>query len=198
MKNTNRYVISVLIADRPGILRDITSTVTDLGANIDGIRQTVVAGYFTVMLTATIPNKISAAEVQDQMRKSFPLGDASITVVPYDFKHASDDTRGERYMVTLTGEDHTGILQAVTAFFAERKINIEDWNVEFQGQHITHVGQISVPEHLDIKQVQIEFRHLAQKLQLQAGIQHEYIFRAISEVGPIRSLLGRQPAGASL
>ena len=193
--NHNRYVISVLIADRPGILRDITSTVTDLGANIDGIRQTVVAGYFTVMLTATLPATISATNVQQRMLKPFPAGDASITVVPYDFKRVTPASTGERYMVTLTGDDHTGILEAVTAFFAERKINIEDWNVEFSGAgvtHVTHVGQISVPDLLDIKQVQIEFRHLAQKLQLKAGIQHEYIFRAISEVGPIRSLLGHK------
>ncbi len=193
MKNeTNRYVISVLIADRPGILQDVTSTVTELGANIDGIRQTVVAGYFTVMLTATLPTQVSATDVQQRMLKSFPSGDASITVVAYDYTRALAKRHNERYMVTLTGDDHTGILQAVTKFFAERNINIEDWNVEFSGAHITHVGQISVPEMLDVHQVQIEFRHLAQKLQLNAGMQHEGIFRAISEVGPIRSLLGQK------
>ncbi len=192
MNNTcNRYVISVLIADRPGILRDVTSTVTNLGANIDGIRQTVVAGYFTVMLTATLPAQFSATDVQQNMLKSFPSGDASITVVPYDATQAMGKGANERYMVTLTGDDHAGILQAVTNFFAERQINIEDWNVEFHGPHITHVGQISVPTLLDVHQVQTEFRHLAQELQLKAGMQHEYIFRAISEVGPIRSLLGQ-------
>ncbi len=195
-RQINRYVISVLIADRPGILRDVTSAVSDLGANIDGIRQTVVAGYFTVMLTATLPADISSVDLQQQMLKSFPGGDASVTVVPYDFKRATAPANGERYMVTLTGDDHAGILRAVTSFFADRKINIEDWNVEFHGPHITHVGQISVPELLDIKQVQVEFRHLAQNLQLKAGIQHEFIFRAISDVGPIRSLLGHQPPGA--
>lgn len=194
-QNKNRYVISVLIADRPGILQDVTATVTDLGANIDGIRQTVVAGYFTVMLTATLPTQVSAEELQQRMLKSFPSGDASITVVPYDYTRAMDKKTHERYMVTLTGDDHTGILQAVTKFFAERNINIEDWNVEFSGPHITHVGQISVPELLDVHQVQIEFRHLAQQLELNAGMQHEGIFRAITEVGPIRNLLGPHHAG---
>ena len=190
-----RYVISVLIADRPGILRDVTSAVTDLGANIDGIRQTVVAGYFTVMLTATLPAGISASDVQQRMLRSFRIGDASVTVVPYDVNRVTKAATGERYMVTLTGDDQTGILQAVTSFFADRKINIEDWNVEFNGAHITHVGQISVPDLLDIKQVQIELRHLAQKLNLKAGLQHEFIFRAISEVGPIRNLLDPHQAG---
>lgn len=196
MNNANkRYVISVLIADQPGILRNITTTVTELGANIDGIRQTVVAGYFTVMLTASLPDDVSAADVQKRMLRAFCAGDASITVVPYDFNRAKRKTDGERYMVTLTGNDHTGILKAVTSFFADRNINLEDWNVEFSGSHITHVGQISVPHKLDIKQVQLEFRHVAQELGLQAGIQHEFIFRAISEVGPIRSLLEHNASG---
>jgi predicted amino acid-binding ACT domain protein len=42
-RDKKRYVLSVLVSDRVGILRDITAAVADLGANIDGISQTVVA-----------------------------------------------------------------------------------------------------------------------------------------------------------
>ena len=187
--NPTRYVISVLIADRPGILRDITATVSALGANIDGIRQTVVAGYFTVMLTASLPETCLPEALQARMLKSFTPGEASITVVPYESRKVRSESEADRYMVTLTGEDHTGILKAVTQFFAERGINIEDWNVEFLGNHITHVGQVSIPKPLDIKQIQVEFRHLADTLNLHGAIQHEFIFRAINEIGPIRHLL---------
>lgn len=48
----SRYVISLLVADRIGILRELTTAVTDLGANIEGISQTVVQGYFTVIMIA--------------------------------------------------------------------------------------------------------------------------------------------------
>lgn len=186
-----RYIISVLIADRPGILRDITGAVAAMDANIDGIRQTVVAGYFTVMLTASFSQPYTPDEIQKKMMNAFSPGEASITVIPYDEHKVDKRQAGDAYIVTLTGDDCRGILKAITAFFAERNINIEDWNVEFSGPRITHVGQITVPKRLDIKQLQIEFRHLADSLALQAGIQHENIFRAISEVGPIKPLVTR-------
>lgn len=184
-----RFVISVLIADRPGILRDITSTVADLHANIDGIRQTVVAGYFTVMLTATLPEACAPETLQARIIKSLPLEGASVTVVPYETQNIRSSADVERYIVTVNGEDHTGILKALTTFFADRNINIEDWNVAFSGTYITHVGQVSVPKPVDVKQVQLEFRQLLHTLKLHGSIQHEYIFRAISEIGPIRNLL---------
>ncbi len=186
---STRHVISVLIADRAGVLRDITGAVTAMGANIDGVRQTVVAGYFTVMLTASFEAPCPSDGVRGRMLQAFEQGDARITVIPYDARKAVPAIAGEQYMVTITGEDHTGILKAVTGFFAERGINIEDWDVDFNGTRVTHVGQITVPRRLDIKQLQVEFRHLADSLSLRAGIQHENIFRAISEVGPIKPLV---------
>lgn len=189
VKRSKRLVISVLIADRAGILRDITGAVTTMGANIDGVRQTVVAGYFTVMLTASFPTPMDAQSVCKHMQTSFNDDHATITVIPYDNQESVSAIQGERYMVTITGEDHTGILKAVTSFFAERNINIEDWDVDFKGNRVTHVGQITVPRRLEIQQLQVEFRHLVDSLQLCGGIQHENIFRAISEVGPIKTLL---------
>ncbi len=189
--HSKRHVISVLIADRAGVLRDVTGAVTAMGANIDGVRQTVVAGYFTVMLTASFEGSISSDEVLRQMQRAFEPTEARITVIPYDPRQESSVMDGEQYMVTITGEDHTGILMAVTGFLAERGINIEDWDVDFKGSRVTHVGQITVPRRLDIKQLQMEFRHLADTLSMQAGLQHENIFRAICEVGPIKPLVTR-------
>lgn len=187
----SRHVISVLIADRPGILRDVTAAVTALDGNIDGIRQTVVAGYFTVMLTASFDAPCLSDDVRRRMQQAFAPGEANIAATPYDSEHTKPSASGERYVVTLTGLDHVGILSAVTGFMASRHINSEDWNVSFDGNHVTHVAEVTVPPHLDIKQLQTEFRHLAESLGLHGGIQHENIFRAISEVGPIKRLVTR-------
>ena len=72
-----RYVISVVVPDRVAILRDITTAITDLDANIDGISQTVVAGYFTALLTATFEGCPSAdaikAAIQEYILHSWSL-----------------------------------------------------------------------------------------------------------------------------
>jgi predicted amino acid-binding ACT domain protein len=189
---SSRFVISVLIADRAGILRDATTAVTDMGANIDGIKQTVVAGYFTVMLTASFETPYTVEDVRRFMDRAFDEEGATIVVVPYDEgKTARPPVEGERYIVTLTGADRRGIMKAVTTFLADRGINIEDWDVRFEGSMVTHVGQVTVPSRLDITQLQHDFHHMTSELPLHSGIQHENIFRAISEVGPIKPLVTR-------
>ncbi len=185
-----RFVISLLVADRAGILRDATTAVTDMGANIDGITQTVVEGYFTVMLTASFTQPCSIDDVRRQMDLAFEGEQATIVVLPYDAgKTARPPVEGDAYIVTLTGKDRPGIMKTVTTFLAERGINIEDWEVQFENTQVTHIGQVTVPSRLDIKQLQHDFHHLAAALPLDSGIQHENIFRAISEVGPIKPLV---------
>jgi len=192
-KTSNRYVISVLVADRVGILKDITSAVTDMGANIDGISQTVVSGYFTVILTATFRKSISLDKIHGQIMHNFSRDEAEIVVRSYEEDAVKRiPIQGNRYAVTVAGKDRAGILRTVTIFLAGKGINIEDWYVEFEGQNVIHVGVISVPKILDIKQTQEELRHLLTPLGLTSYIQHENIFRATNEIGPIESLLGEK------
>ncbi|MDD4870614.1 MAG: ACT domain-containing protein [Kiritimatiellae bacterium] len=189
-KSSNRYVVSILVADRVGILKDITSAVTDMGANIDGISQTVSTGYFTVILTATFTKSLSPKDISDAILHNFAKDEIEIVVRPYEeaaVKRAP--VKGNRYAVTVTGKDRPGILKTVTTFLAGKGINIEDWYVEFVGQNVTHIGVISVPKLLDIKQTQEEFQQLLSPLGLDSFIQHENIFRATNEIGSIRSLI---------
>ena len=74
----DRYVVSVLVADRVGILRDITGALADMGARIDGISQTVEAGYFTVILTASFDDKVSMEEIRNSIVQNFSADEAAV------------------------------------------------------------------------------------------------------------------------
>lgn len=188
MPPTVRYVISVLVPDRVGILRDITAAVADMGANIDAISQTVVEGYFTLILTAAFPAGTAADTVRAQILARFRPDEASVIVRPYHAA-AAPGAGGERYVFTITGVDRPGILKRTAAFFADKNINVEDWFVGFENTSVTHIGEISVPSRLDIKQLQDEFACLLSAWGLSGSIQHENIFRVTNEVGSVQPLL---------
>ena len=196
-ETSDRLVITVLVPDRVGILRDIVAPLTDMGANIDGISQTVVGGYFTVILTATYETPQSPLDVARAILRDFPAGEASVVVRPHTKAvHPSLPAGGDRYVVTITGPDRRGILKSVTIFLAAKSINIEDWYFEYQQQRVTHIGEITVPDRLDIKQVQDEFRQMLAGVGMTASIQHENIFRATNEIGAVRPLLRETAANA--
>ncbi len=154
-----QYVLSVLVPDRVGILSEITMAVTDLGANIVGISQTVVRGYFTVILIAEFQHTIPEQAVRDAVLGRFRSGEASVIVRPFHTAKSAP-AGGERYILTMSGKDRTGILKALTGYLAEKGINIEDLFFRIVGEHVTHIGEVTVPGKLDIKQVQNELSGL--------------------------------------
>ena len=187
-----RYAMSVLVADRVGVLRDITAAVADMGGNIDGISQTVVEGYFTVALTATFPIANAEDQIVKAVQRNFREGEVSVMVRAYERRSPGKPTvAGARYVVTITGLDRPGILKTVTSFLAQKGINVEDWYVLFEKPRVTHIGELTVPDLLDIKQIQEEFQQVLAKLHLKVSIQHENIFRATNEVGAIQPWLAR-------
>jgi len=187
----NRYVISVLVADRTGVLRDITTAVADTGGNIDGISQTVVAGYFTVILTATFgASRMTCDLLRDEIVARFKPEEASVVVRLHEPpRPALHGIVSDAYVVTIHGTDRPGILKQVTTYLASRNINVEDWYVEFTGNQVTHVGEITVPSHLDIRQIQVELSSLLARDSLKCFLQHADIFRVTNEVGPVRNIL---------
>lgn len=183
-----RYVISILVADRVGILSGITSAVTDLGANIEGISQTVVHGYFTVILIAAFSAKVTEGTVRDAVISHLRKGEATVVVRPFD-PTARSVTEGDRYILTMSGKDRPGILKTVTTYLAEKKINVEDLFFHIDGEHVTHIGEVTLPRTLDIKHVQDELRDLMAPIGLVVSLQHENLFRVTNEIGAIGLML---------
>jgi predicted amino acid-binding ACT domain protein len=185
-----RFVVSVLVPDRVGILREITAAVSHLEGVIDGISQTVSDRYFTVLLTALFPESASAGTIAREIQAHFASGEADVIVRPCPPPATlSSSSRRERYMIILAGANHRDILRTVTTFLAERRINIEDWQVLRQEDTFTHIGEVTVPEALDIKQVQTDLQHALVPFHLETHVQHENIFRATNDIGPIKNLL---------
>lgn len=187
-----KYVISVLVADRVGILSALTSAVTDMGANIEGISQTVVQGYFTVILIANFKTRIAEHTVHDAILSNFRKGEVSVLVKPFN-PDARTVTKGERYILTMSGNDQPGILKKLTVYLAEKKINVEDLYFQIKGEHVTHIGEVTVPRPLDVKQVQDELRELMMSIGMVVSLQHENLFRATNEIGTISLMLKEKP-----
>ncbi len=189
ISDPTRYVISVLAPDRIGIIKRITSAITDLGGDIDGMSQTVIHGYFTVILTAKFQSAYTKDEIHRAILNNFDAGEASVVIRDFEERNLPEKIQNrERYILTLTGQDRPGILKTVTSYLAENNINIEDYYFTIQGEHVTHIGEVSVPTEIDIKQLQGELQTLVASIDLVATLQHEFLFRAANDIFSIRQL----------
>ncbi len=188
--SVSRYVISVLISDRVGIMRGITSAVTDLDGDIQGISQTVVQAYFTVILVAAFKRPVTARTIQTAISSAFREDEISVMVREFH-DHSASLSKGERYILTLMGRESPGILKQLTTYLADKEINIEDWYFRIDGIMVTHIGEITVPPRLDIRQIQDDLRALLEPRDLRVHCRHENLFRATNEVESIGLMLGK-------
>ena len=51
----NHYIVTVTAADRVGIVFSVAGTIRDQGGNILELSQTVMRGYFTIILDVEFP-----------------------------------------------------------------------------------------------------------------------------------------------
>jgi glycine cleavage system transcriptional repressor len=188
MPETSRHVVAVLLPDRVGALRDVTAAIVQLGGNIAGIRQTVVDGFFSLVFTAEHPAQVTAEGIRTELAARLEPG-AAIVVRAYASRPLPPLAAGARYVAMTRGPDRAGTIHAISSFFVEHGINIEDWQAESNGADVVYTAQVAIPDAADFRRIQEAFHTSMAARGLSAAICHENIFRATNEIGPIKALL---------
>lgn len=187
-----RFVISVLVPDRVGVLRDITQTIYSLKGNIGEIRQTVVCGFFHLIFESIHPSDITSTVLQEKLHTTLK-GLAGITVLENPLNQDPPVPEGAKFIVMTRGKDKPGSIFTITSFLVGHGINIEDWFVEQDRDDVVYIAKVVIPEKIDFHQLQLAFKtEMTQKLGLSTLLCHENIFRATNEIGPIKSLLEQE------
>lgn len=192
---SREYVVTVTAKDRPGIIAAITRAMAALGGNVDELSQTVMRGYFTILLCARFPERASSATVRTAIEAEGALLGLSVTV-----RDTADDTqsapssRSDRYVLTVQGADRPGIIAQVTTYLASQDINIEDFYARSERDRFMMALQIQVGSAWNADQLRLDLEAIGSEIGLRANLQHEDIFRATSEVGAVRRLVAyRRP-----
>ena len=189
LHQTRRFITSVLVPDRVGLLRDVTQAVFSLEGNIGAIRQTVVDGFFNLVFTSEHPRPVTPEAVRALLSSSLEP-EAVVTVLDSPEAQKPAVSTGSRFVVMTRGADKPGTILAITSFLVDHGVNIEDWMVEEEDGKVVYIAQVVVPESVDFRTIQENFRDAMSKLGLTGLLCHENIFRATNEIGPIKSLIG--------
>jgi len=187
---TQEFVVTVTAKDRPGIIAAITRAMAALGGNVDELSQTVMRGYFTILLSARFPENVTAEALKAAVLTEGARFGLSVTVrATADDPNSLPPSLGDRYVLTVQGEDRPGIIAQITTYLASQDINIEDFYARVDKNRFTMVLQIQVAGGWDADQLRLDLEAIGSEIGLRANLQHEDIFRATSEVGAVRRLV---------
>jgi predicted amino acid-binding ACT domain protein len=189
------YIVTVTAADRVGIVFSVAGTVRDQGGNILELSQTVMRGYFTIILAVEFaepkdPRKLAAAI--SERGKRFDL---TVAVIERRTTPETPVPDGERFILTVLGVDNPGNIHGIAGCLAAHGVNIVDLHARADGGRFSLVMEAFIPPDLSPVTVRAELERFGRDLGLEAYVQHENIFLATSEPSPVRVGPSHNPEG---
>lgn len=181
---TKKFAVSIMTEDRPGIVASVSGCILEMQGNLAAISQTVVNGYFTIILMVECPSDITADMLQKKLLGAGQEGEYSVIVREYCEPAADEQVQGhsQHYVLTITGKDTSGLVYQISNNMARRGVNIVDISGHREGDQIVLVAQLVVPEEIDLMCLQDEFAAIGMKKNISVHLQHINIFKETNRI----------------
>jgi glycine cleavage system transcriptional repressor len=182
------YVISVMSVDRVGIVAGLTEAVLELGGSIDAISQTVLLGYFTIILAARFEEALEPSALAAAVRAKGARGEWEVSVqerralAPAPVVAAPQGASAQRFILTLSGPDRKGVIHRISSYLASRNINVEDLYAYREGPRFVLLAQVQVPADLELERLQMDVASIWAPGDMHVTLQHENIFLATNNI----------------
>lgn len=183
-----QLVISVMSKDRPGIIADITGVIVDLDGDLADLNQSVLGGYFTMILIAEFHSKITPEDVMAGFShiESETRIEATIKEMDVPLETEKQNLPVETFVMTAQAINRKGLVKIMGDFFYQRGINVLDLATTREQQQYTMIFQIDLSRIGSLTVLRKELQELGDKEGMSLVLQHNDIFKATHEVGTSR------------
>ncbi|HPS53247.1 MAG TPA: ACT domain-containing protein [Phycisphaerae bacterium] len=173
------YVLDVMSNDHPGIVAAVSDEISSRNGNIDAVSQTVLQGYFSLIIIVSFPAAISAEELSaaiEAHNESF-----QVMARPYQAEKSVTEA-ADTFVITAFGEDCEGIVHKFSHYLAGKDVNIIDLYGDHNGSEFVLIGQVQVPRRWDINHLQADLEEMGRESGYTVKLQHENIFVATNQL----------------
>jgi glycine cleavage system transcriptional repressor len=123
----NRWIVTALGQDKPGIVAGVTEVLYKLGCNLEDSAMTRLESEFTVMLIFSAPAKITEAKLAQAFAPAAKRLKLAVHVKPLSAKEtAAPSKAGAPFVISVYGADKAGIVFQVAQALAKARVNITD------------------------------------------------------------------------
>lgn len=183
-EKTEDFVISIMSRDRIGIVYEISKAISELGGNIADVRQSVMCGYFTMILLAAFPAGVTRRDVERKLAEVDARSETAIAATVKQVDAPVTDSAGpdNAYVLTATGADQVGFVATVASFCVAHDINILDLSTTAANGEYIMILLVDLNHCVSITAVRRDLQQFAQEKGLRIVLQHYDIFKAVNEI----------------
>ncbi len=179
------YVISVMSHDRVGIIADVTGAIKQLHGNLEDMSQTVMKGYFTMLLLADFPGDVNEEQLRKALHAVKGLSSFEIGLLPYEPPKDAPKpsaTSDDLYVITASGPDRVGLVAELTEYLRLKDINIIDLATRCEQNTYIMMLLVKLPEGTDVAKLKKGLRIAMEVFGLSVEIRHQAIFSKTNEI----------------
>lgn len=172
-------------SDRVGIVADVTGAIKALHGNLDDMSQTVLKGYFTMILLAHFPDGTKEDTLRKALHAVKGLSTFEIGVLPYKAPEQIEPApaNGDHtYVLTASGPDKEGLVAAISEYLRLKNINIID--LATKNDHGTYIMMllVNLSEGTDVGKLKRSLQIAMEEHGLTVELRHQAIFRKANEI----------------
>ena len=179
MNNNQAMVISVMDRDRSGIVAEVTGGIRALGGNLADLRESVLCGYFTMILIAGFPSEVSVEQVEEALSKDSTLK-VSVTLATGSL--VEQEGREHAYVLSAVGQDRIGLVAQVSRFCSNQGVNILDLASHVEASQYTMMLLLDISNVSSLDDFKTDLAKFDESSGLNLVLQHNGIFRATNEI----------------
>lgn len=121
---SNTMLISILTADRTGLVAAVAGCLFDLGANLGDTTFAVLGEGAEFTSVADLPAGIHTNDVKARLAALAEVAHGQVDVVPYSFKPHFGPTAQVTHRITISGGDQPGLVARLSEAFGQYGANI--------------------------------------------------------------------------
>jgi glycine cleavage system transcriptional repressor len=179
MQSEQIMVISVMDRDRSGIVAEVTEGISALGGNLADLRESVLCGYFTMILIAGFPAGVSVEQVEQALAGQTS---SQVSVALHEGSFAEPQATDHAYILSAVGRDRAGLVAQVSRFCFEHGVNILDLASHVEADQYTMMLQLDLSSIQALEDFQADLSSFGKSSGLNLVLQHNDIFRATNEI----------------
>jgi predicted amino acid-binding ACT domain protein len=181
-----QYVISIMSRDHLGIIYEVARAISDLKGNIADVRQSVLSGYFTMILLASFPASVTQRAIERKLAEADAHSETALEAMVRKVDEGGlavySSEVENKYVLTATGVDKVGFVATVAAFCVNHQINIVDLSTTISDGAYVMILIVEMNRLSSINVVRSDLQKFARETGLIVTLQHYDIFRAVNEI----------------
>ena len=178
-----KMAVTVLGADRPGIVCKVAQLLADRKCNIEDVSQTVLQDEFSGIFIISMPENLSMSQLDDSLAQGLQGTDLFHFLKPVQDRVVRAAPESEPFVVIAIGPDRVGLIATVTCVMKDFGVNITNLQFvsgsqAFPGQAVT-IYEVDVPTQVKLSEFVTHLTERAAEVGLETNVQHKKIFEDI-------------------